>query len=314
MTPTLVSYDRPAQLPSGDDDTRCELAPDGRCLALDLKGYLYLPDPERFTAPYPVLVNNHGSGENAGEKCTDSSYFAERGYLVMVPHRRGHGESTGVYLDEYVSTYCSTPGENGACKMEYLREQVDDVAAALAYALDLTGDGGAPLGDPDRTAIMGHSFGGIVTMFTNQRELGQRAVIDIAGASQSWEGNPYASLEMTVAARAARAPVLYLEPLNDRSIRPTVDLAAVAGAACRQYQSAILPAIDVDEDGAITLADYVGDTDGDGNDFDPRDRAHGQFTKHTELWASMALEFLERHFRLPRQRFDELCEGTSYVP
>ena len=101
-----------------------------------------------------------------------------------MPHRRGHGQSTGVYLDEYVQKWCSKPGQGSFCKMEYLHKQELDVKEAVNW-IKARKDS-----DPKRLAIGGHSYGGIATMFTNTRDLGQRAVLDFAGASQSWEGDP----------------------------------------------------------------------------------------------------------------------------
>jgi hypothetical protein len=38
--------------------------------------------------------------------------------------------------------------------------------------------------------IMGHSFGGMVTAFTNEKALGQRAIVNFAGGGESWDGDP----------------------------------------------------------------------------------------------------------------------------
>ena len=43
-----------------------------------------------------------------------------------------------------------------------------------------------------------------------------------------------------------------------------------------------------------------------------RDTAHGQTMKHTELWGSMASEFIARYLANPAAPFDDLCAGTSY--
>lgn len=296
VTPTLETYLSPTPLPSGQGDTRCTLDGAGHCTALALQGYLYVPP--RGDGPFPILIDNHGSEPMPGQKCIEASYFAQRGYLVFVPHRRGHGQSTGVTLADYVTTYCSTPGADGPCKMEYLHKQVEDVAAAISFVE------ARPDADRSRLAIMGHSFGGIVSLFSNERNLGQKAVVDVAGGSQSWNGNAAAVAELTTAAETAVAPVLYFEPMNDHSIRPTSDLPAAAATACRQYESALLPAIDATDDGAITAADYA--------EGGARDTAHGQTMKHTELWGSMAAEFIARYFATPAAPFDDLCVGTSY--
>jgi len=231
-----------------------------------------------------------------------------------MPHRRGHGESTGVYLSEYVDkdkNWCSKPGQKDFCKMEYLHKQTEDIEEAIKYAKKLTdGKGGALLVDPARIAIMGHSYGGISSVFANEKDLGQKAVLSAAGASQSWEGNDEARAEMKEAVRNAKAPIFFFEPMNDASIEPTIELAKVAGNSCRQYQSALYPAVDTNDDGKITIEDYADDTDGDGNDVDPRNKAHGRSMKSPETYGPAAHEFMQRYFKNPA-KFDKLCKGTS---
>ena len=330
--PELRSYYKPDKLPD-KATTPCD-AKDGKCVALDLKGWLYVPKGPiakpaavKATKPSvqlfaserpPLLVFNHGSEDmktGSGDKCDIASYFRDLGFVVFVPHRRGHGKSTGVYFDEYTKKFCSTPNQGGPCKMEYLKAQVDDVEEAIKYVKGLKDSGGKSLIDPSRIVIAGHSFGGIVTVFANTKDLGQKAVIDGAGASQSWEGNEAARDEMKQAVKKAVAPTYFVEPMNDHSIDATIELAKVAGQNCRQYQSALFPAVDADKDGKITKADYAADWDHDGRDVDPRDRAHGTFmSAKIDTWGPSAIEFVNRYFANPAQPFDTLCKGTSSQP
>src|SRR5688572_14961891 len=94
----LVSYLKPTTLPTGFD-TRCDNA-DGKCKKLDLKGWFYMPKEGK--GPFPVIVYNHGSGEPVNQYCGFAKYFTKLGYAVFMPQRRGHGESTGIYLSEFV--------------------------------------------------------------------------------------------------------------------------------------------------------------------------------------------------------------------
>jgi hypothetical protein len=99
---------------------------------------------------------------------------------------------------------------------------------------------------------------------------------------------------------------------EEASIDATIELARVAGRECRQYQSALYPASDVNADGTIDLSDYKGDWDHDGKDFDPRDKAHGAFTEgRVAEWGPAAQEFMTRYFLKPARPFDNLCKGTS---
>jgi pimeloyl-ACP methyl ester carboxylesterase len=226
----------------------------------------------------------------------------------MMPNRRGHGDGASASTGQYLTEHCKN--NDGQCKMDYLEMQVADIEKGIAFALAYK-QGGKKVADPKRLAIMGHSYGGIATMLANKQDLGQQAVIDTSGASQSWNDNEAARKTMKEAARKAVKPMYMLEPLNDRSIWPTIELAAEAGKHCRMYQSAIFGTIDSNDDGTTNLKDYKGDWDGDGQDIDPRDKAHGVFSSATDTWGPSVLEFMTRNFERPVKTFTHNCQGTS---
>jgi hypothetical protein len=321
---TKYSYYKPSPLPTAD--TRCDYDSAGHCLNIDLVGYLFKPPPPPpgqigQIAGFPLLVFNHGSESDPGPKCAEGEYFSQKGFVVFVPVRRGHTGSTGMTFAEYTSGLpnvpstheCSTPNQSGPCKMEYLHRQETDVENAINFVKALrVGLFGPTLVNPDRIAIMGHSFGGIVTTFSNAKNMGQKVAISIAGASQSWEGNDSASSEMIEAVTNAVAPIYFLEPMNDHSIMPTIVLSQVAGINCRLFQAALFPASEVGGSAStITIDDYKGDWDGDGKTYDPRDKAHGTFTGvRIDEWSPTVLEFINRYFAKPGKN-DSLCVGTS---
>jgi hypothetical protein len=193
--------------------------------------------------------------------------------------------------------------------MKYLHEQVDDVDLAIKYVKSLKNKDGTKLGDGDRVAIMGHSFGGIITQFANTRDLGQKAVVDQAGGSQSWNSNESARDELKDAVAKGVAPTLFFEPMNDQSIEPALTLSVVAGRHCRLFEMILFPPIDTDEDAdkdyKITAADY---------EKDPRDKAHVRMMKHPKTYGPAVQEFFTRYFTNPAKPFDKLCEGTSSQP
>jgi predicted acyl esterase len=63
----------------------------------------------------PLVVVNHGSPDNAGERpkmtrprfTAISSFFLSRGYVVVLPLRRGYGVTGGRWAEEYGR--CETP-------------------------------------------------------------------------------------------------------------------------------------------------------------------------------------------------------------
>src|SRR2546422_6971471 len=111
--------------------------------------------------PYGAVILNHGvpvsDKERAGASSSDllasAAVFAQRGYVVVLPLRRGFG-ATGGEFAEYTGS-CSHPdylgGEQAAA---------EDVMAAYEYARAL------PYVDPHRMILAGHSAGGMVALFT----------------------------------------------------------------------------------------------------------------------------------------------------
>jgi len=303
----VETYFQPKDLPA-TPTSRCDVK-NGKCAAIKLTGLLYQPAPGT-KGPHPILIVNHGSGQKVNPSCEVGEYFSQRGYLVFLPRRRGHEGSTGASLTEYAAKFCSKKGDDSACKMEALQKQVEDVEEAIAFARKQPGV------DRDRLAIIGHSFGGIVTLFANAKDLGQRAVVDVAGGSQSWprpqegaDGNMDAVHQMEEAVRNAVAPIYFFEPMNDRSIDPTIFLARVAGHNCKQFQSALFPALDVigpgdKPDGHIAQDDCA--------TADIRDRAHVGTMAEVDTWGPSVEEFLGRYLK-GKVHLGGLCRGTSHT-
>ena len=270
-----------------------------------LKGYLYLPDNSTVADSHknlPLIVFNHGSDRSAGEQCEMAAYFTDKGFAFFVPHRRGHGLSTGVYFADFLDQVCHRTDQNpfGTCGrvinnsllLDYLQDQTFEVAQAISYLSSLTNSSHEPIINPNKVAIMGHSFGGIVTLFNNNLLTNHRAAVDIAGASESWDfydgddGNNTPDESVSIeklkdAVRGANKPIFFFEPKNDVSLRPTVVLSKVAGDHEERYQAAIYGPVPPDP-GERSI--------------DPT-HAHGKFvTDHDQVqkWGPAVIEFLSR--------------------
>src|SRR2546430_3594681 len=111
--------------------------------------------------PFGAVILNHGvpvsDKERAGASSSDllasAAVFAQHGYVVVLPLRRGFGAAGGEFA-EYTGS-CSHPdclgGEQAAA---------EDVMAAYECARAL------PCVDPRRMILAGHSAGGMVALFT----------------------------------------------------------------------------------------------------------------------------------------------------
>lgn len=174
---------------------------------------------------YGAVVLNHGVSASARERARESSdllmgaasVFARRGYVVVMPLRRGFG-ATGGAMAEDPGT-CANP--------DYGRAEsaaADDVMLAYDYARRL------PYVDGSRMILAGQSAGGMVSLFTagTRNPPGLTAVLGFAagrgGDPDRSPGVPCA-VEPVAAVldglgRAVKVPVLLHYAENDLFFNP----------------------------------------------------------------------------------------------
>jgi dienelactone hydrolase len=98
--------------------------------------------------------------------------------------------------------------EGGQKYVQRLSQEADDVVAAADYLAR------QPFVDPHRIAVMGWSFGGIVTVLAASRH-DFRAAIDQASGALSWKGSPELQAMLKDAATKVRTPLLSMVAVND---------------------------------------------------------------------------------------------------
>jgi dienelactone hydrolase len=133
--------------------------------------------------PHPLLVFHHGStGRGNNPRLFAQPWFpqdlgrifAEAGWIVAVPQRRGRGGSGGSYAEGLASFGYS--GEFVVAKSGYERAMADAIAAASWLVR-------RPEVDPQRVVLGGVSRGGILALgqAARQPELQTRAVVNFVG-------------------------------------------------------------------------------------------------------------------------------------
>ncbi len=170
--------------------------------------------------PYGAMILNHGAPVSAQERRYESpdllqhtaAIFARRGYVVVMPLRRGFGATGGEFAEDAGS--CRNP--------DYLRGEAaaaDDVMTAYDYARTL------PYVDGSRMILAGQSAGGVTSIFAAGSREPQGLVAVLAFAAGRG-GNPSRSPGVPCAVeplarvfdelgKAVKVPVLFHYAEND---------------------------------------------------------------------------------------------------
>ena len=198
-----------------------------------LRATVFRPeDPPGQTAPRrPLVVINHGTSESTRMSVSMpvfywlSRWFVERGYVVILPQRRGHG-ATGGTLAEDVGT-CSQPAHDLAGRIA-----ADDIEAVVDYMAKQA------FVAPSETIVVGVSTGGWASLALAARNPANvRAVVNFAGGRGGHAGgraNGVCGKKELIGAAAmygksARVPTLWFYARNDSYFDP--ELAAAMATA-----------------------------------------------------------------------------------
>lgn len=181
---------------------------------------IYRPDG---AGPFPLLVLSHGNPRNAAARAKMGRYrvlsrireFTRRGFVVIVPMRRGFGATGGSWAERHGD--CAAPDYQTAGL-----EAAADLLATLAFARNLS------YVDRRRIVLLGQSAGGFASIAAASRApAGVLAVVNLSGGrggSPAREGEPCGSEVMaeTLArfGRTIRVPVLWHYAENDRYFGP----------------------------------------------------------------------------------------------
>lgn len=221
--------------------------------------------------PFPLLVLSHGSPRSAEARrregrqrmAAQAEHFVAMGFAVLVPTRRGYGESGGEWAEAYGR--CADP---------------DYYTAGLETARDLRAAVDAVRGerwaDDKRVVLAGQSAGGFGSVAAaSQAFKGLVAVVNFAGGRGSLGPDQVCGEHRLVEAmsrygRDARVPTLFLYSVNDRFFGP---------ALARRMHAAF--------NGGGAAAQFV-EAPASGLD------GHGYFARRMDDWAPRVEAFLRR--------------------
>ena len=92
-------------------------------------------------------------------------------------------------------------------------------------------------------AVIGHSFGGSLTLLMAEREGNLRAVVIFSGAGYSWDRSPQLRARLLAAVAHVGAPIFLIHAANDYSVAPGKALDARLRELGKQHRLKIYPPI-----------------------------------------------------------------------
>ncbi len=221
--------------------------------------------------PFPLVVLSHGSPRSAEARrtegrqrmATQSRPFLAMGFAVVVPTRRGYGESGGEWAETYGS--CADP-DYYAAGLESAR----DIRAAIDAVR------GEPWADATHVVLAGQSAGGFGSVAASSAPFpGLVAVVNFAGGRGSMGPADVCAEERLVDAMgrygsASRVPELWIYSVNDNFFGPALARRMHAAFVSSGGRAEFLEAPATGSDG------------------------HGYFAWMTRDWSPRVADFLRR--------------------
>lgn len=196
-----------------------------------LRGYLLQPEGP---GPFPAVLFEHGSSGLLPSHLPGVKALQGMGYAVFVALRRGHHGNAGPNWLSLVTAPWGSQ-EMGKQLTEALSDETEDVVSALAWLQ------ARPEIDAGRIAIVGHSFGAVVSLLASVRTHQLRAGISFAGPSQSWSEAPALQEAMLAATEHLTIPFFLIQAQNDHSLLPTYMLGMQLARMNKIHETRIYP-------------------------------------------------------------------------
>lgn len=172
------------------------------------------------SGPFPLAVINHGSNVNSVERLNPKRFrffpqsraFVKRGFAVVVPTRRGYGDSDGPLVESYQT------GE----AVNFYRlglETALDIHAAISFMRQESWV------DSSRVIVIGHSAGGYGCLALGSQTVdGLKGLINFGGirGSRANDNRAFGSVAAAVGkyGETATVPSLWIYSENDSLVSP----------------------------------------------------------------------------------------------
>ena len=211
---------------------------------LTLKALLWQPLGH---GPFATVIFCHGSypdSDTTHDPVREASalgpLFAGRGYIFLLLFRRGVGLSKGQGLNSanLMENEFKLKGQEGRneVQLEQLETvQLQDMMSGIDYLRKRTDV------DRHRMAIVGHSFGGSLSLLVAEHEPELKAVIVFSGGGYSWNLSPQLRARLIHAVKKIQAPIMMIHAQNDYSTSPGSALDSVMNHPFKPHLLIIYP-------------------------------------------------------------------------
>jgi carboxymethylenebutenolidase len=226
---------------------------------LHLKAYFWKP---AGPGPFPAVIFNHGSGavdaqHTAGQTMAETAenlapLFLKHGYAFFYLCRRGQGLSAdqAPFMQDLLQREESAKGKEARQQLHYklvTTDHLDDALSGLQFLKT------APGIDPKRIAIVGHSFGGVITLLSGERDAAIRAEVTFGAGANSWRAADELRQRVLAAVSKTSAPIMLIHAANDYDTTPGTAIAAELDHLHKPHVLKIYPALGKSSDDGHNL-------------------------------------------------------------
>jgi dienelactone hydrolase len=181
------------------------------------------------------VLFHHGSGaadaqHTAGQTMAEAAanlapLFLKHGYAFFFLCRRGQGLSAdqGPFMIDLLKREEAARGKEASQRLHdelATTSHLDDALAGLSFLKT------APGIDARRIAIVGHSFGGVLTLLSGEHDNAIRAEVAFAAGANSWQVSPQFRQSVLTAVGKTSAPIMLIQAANDYDTTPGTAIAS----------------------------------------------------------------------------------------